>query len=88
MYFIIQVNSKIPDYINAPDSAIMEFFGVGEISLRPAEISAGKKEKKLTFRGKTGEARRMECFEMFSKQTSFTLNILSDSVYNKRRENV
>ena len=87
MYFIIQVNSKIPDYINAPDSAIMEFFGVGEISLRPAEILAGKKEKKFSSRGKTG-ARRKECFEMFSKQTSFTLNILSDSVYNKRRENV
>ena len=60
----------------------MEFFGVCEISLRPSEISDGKKEKNLYWCVKTG-VREMECF---SKQISFERDSFRHFVFKRRRE--
>ena len=60
----------------------MEFFGVCEISLRPSEISDGKKEKNLYWWAKTGVRAQMECF---SKQISWS-EILSDILFTRRKK--
>ena len=62
----------------------MEFFGVCEISLRPSEISDGKKEKNLYWCAKTG-VREWNVFQNKSLGTRFS-QIFCLQVERRREE--